>query len=80
MAVFGGVAAIGDAIHGRIAARGFRRFSPLGRWLKCPDCPAAVAHRHQVTEHRELHYRAGDYDIPEDDTDGEHPSSGPDSR
>jgi len=64
-----GALILGDKARTWRDARGFQRFHPLGKWWKCPDCPAAVAKRGQVLDHMELHRRAGDYDLS-DDEDG----------
>lgn len=52
-------------------ARGFKRFHPLGKWWKCPDCPDASPNRRAVLAHMDLHRAAGDYDLPEDGADDE---------
>jgi hypothetical protein len=67
----GGAAIITAKAHNWRAARGFKGFMPHGKWWKCPDCPAAVRLRRQVLDHMDLHRRAGDYDLPDDESEAE---------
>jgi hypothetical protein len=73
----GGSVGISSIRESWVEARGPRPFHPLGKWWKCQDCPDASPSRKAMLTHMELHRRAGDYDLPDDEdgNDGEYDSS-----